>query len=126
MSGISYVASRSWRRRPGWSVVVILVVAVMVAVPLALVAGARRSATAFDRFVSQSKPFAGVVDVTDLTTEQIDSIRRLPELAATNLVAMAAITPAKSVDAYLPIALGSRRWFRHGDGEGDRGRGPPT
>ena len=105
MSGVTFIASRSWRRRAGWSVVVIGVVAVMVAVPLALVAGARRSSTAFDRFVSESKPFAGVVEVTDLTTEQIGSIRRLPELASSNLVGMAAIGPSIPIDEYLPIAL---------------------
>jgi hypothetical protein len=81
------------------------IVALLVAVPLALVAGARRSSTAFERFVSESRPFDGIVDANDLTPKQVDAVRDLPMVAASNMLEAAPIAVKGRVDARLPIVV---------------------
>lgn len=105
MDGIWYVASRSWRRRAGWSLTLMCIVALLVAVPLALVAGARRSSTAFERFVSESRPFDGVVDANGLSPSQLAPVRRLPMVVAANMLEAAPIGVKGRVDARLPILV---------------------
>jgi hypothetical protein len=64
----------------------VLVLALLVGIgggaTLAAVAGARRTASAFDRFLAEDRPADVLVNASSLGPEQLDEVERLPQVAA--------------------------------------------
>ncbi len=99
MNATWYLLASRWRRGLGEQVLLAVVVALAGIMVLATLAGARRTETAYDRFVEAARLTdaflvtgggAGVV----MTDEQIRAVRALPQVAASTRLREMAMEPA--------------------------------
>ena len=82
MAGIGMLARLSFRRRWRSLVVIAALVAFVGGVTLASLAGARRTSTSFDRFLSSSRAQDVLVLTSDLRAADMADIRALPGVEA--------------------------------------------
>ena len=90
--GAGWMCARSGvARRWGQVVVAAVLVAVAGAVVLAALAGARRTASSFDRFVTSSRAYDALVFFRDLAPSTVGDVRDLPGVEAAALVGVPAV-----------------------------------
>ncbi|MCU1457654.1 MAG: hypothetical protein JWL73_1746 [Actinomycetia bacterium] len=105
MSAIAFVARRSIRRRWRSLVVVTLLIGLAGAVVLTATAGARRSASALERFRSYSRAADLELDVNAATPAQLAALRAVPAVESVGRLYQFTITdPTSSDGTILPIA----------------------
>ncbi|HTK16003.1 MAG TPA: FtsX-like permease family protein, partial [Acidimicrobiia bacterium] len=113
MGAVSTRARAELRRRMRSAVLLVLAIGIAGGATLAAFAGARRTDSAVDRFVAYSKPADGVV-IADAAL--YPRVRRLPQLAASTLVARMVLTgsdPAKRSAAALNAVALQDLGFNH-------------
>ena len=93
-----------WRRRLGTQLVLAATIALAGGAVLACVAGARRTASADDRFISEAKMPDAAIDLEPLDGLSIDAqiaaITKLPQVAGSAHVANFAVTPTATSEEY--------------------------
>jgi len=99
MGVVGLVARAELRRRWLGALVLSLVVGIAGGAVLTAVAGARRTSTAFDRFVSESRPADALVNVPDASL--VDEIERFPEVEA--LAQLSTVAAVPDVDGYFAV-----------------------
>lgn len=88
---VGLVARAELRRRWGSIVVLALVIAVVGGIVFASVAGARRTASSFDRFVERFRPADVTAFVGDPPVESVDALRRVPGVEALGVLRQLAL-----------------------------------
>ena len=81
------------RRRWRSALALVLFVGIIGGIVLASAAGAHRSATALDRFITDSRSSSAEVDVTDPTAAQLQAFRRSPQVVDLAVLHAYGVTP---------------------------------